>query len=163
MTAASRSPAHGRASTASAAPRRSAHPAHIRRPTGREHPARHSYADRSLGPPTSVALPPGPNPVRQPTIVRGGAPAPIPSDVSQLWGSRSAGQPSVLSGGVVSRKVAWRPSRWWDRAPRGDDIGMGTEDGYLLDNRQVEAGQRFAALATLFDPSTFRHLGALGL
>jgi SAM-dependent methyltransferase len=40
---------------------------------------------------------------------------------------------------------------------------MGAEDGYLLDNRQVEAGQRFAALATLFDPSTFRHLGALGL
>jgi SAM-dependent methyltransferase len=37
------------------------------------------------------------------------------------------------------------------------------EEGYLLDNQQAEAGQRFAALATLFDPSTFRHLSALGL
>jgi hypothetical protein len=40
---------------------------------------------------------------------------------------------------------------------------VGAEDGYLLDSRQVEAGQRFAALAALFDPSTFRHLSALGL
>jgi len=37
------------------------------------------------------------------------------------------------------------------------------EEGYLLDNQQEQAGQRFAALATLFDPSTFRHLTALGL
>jgi SAM-dependent methyltransferase len=37
------------------------------------------------------------------------------------------------------------------------------EEGYLLDNRQVEAGQRFDALAQLFDPSTFRHLTAVGL
>jgi SAM-dependent methyltransferase len=37
------------------------------------------------------------------------------------------------------------------------------DDGYLLDNRQDEAGQRFAALAALFDPSTFRHLTELGL
>ena len=34
---------------------------------------------------------------------------------------------------------------------------------YLLDNRQAEAGERFDALAELFDPSTFRHLQALGL
>src|SRR4051794_22326300 len=79
MTAASRSRAHAPASTAFAAPPRSAHPVRTRRPNGREHPARHSYADRSLGPPTPVALPPGPIPERQPTIVRGGAPAPIPS------------------------------------------------------------------------------------
>ena len=38
-----------------------------------------------------------------------------------------------------------------------------SDDGYLLDNRQTEAGRRFAALAELFDPSTFRHLTALGL
>jgi SAM-dependent methyltransferase len=39
-----------------------------------------------------------------------------------------------------------------------------TEDhGYLLDNQQVEAGQRFAAFGELFDPSTFRHLTAVGL
>src|SRR4051794_21667406 len=31
------------------------------------------------GLPTPVALPPGPPPARQPTIIRGGAPAPIPS------------------------------------------------------------------------------------
>jgi SAM-dependent methyltransferase len=37
------------------------------------------------------------------------------------------------------------------------------EDGYLLDNRQAEAGTRFAALAALFDASTFRHLRDLGL
>jgi SAM-dependent methyltransferase len=39
-----------------------------------------------------------------------------------------------------------------------------TEDhGYLLDNQQVEAGRRFQAFAELFDPSTFRHLTAIGL
>ena len=34
---------------------------------------------------------------------------------------------------------------------------------YLLDNRRPEAGERFAALAELFDPWTFRHLDAVGL
>jgi SAM-dependent methyltransferase len=34
---------------------------------------------------------------------------------------------------------------------------------YLLDNRRPEAGQRFAALAELFDPWTFRHLDDTGL
>ena len=34
---------------------------------------------------------------------------------------------------------------------------------YLLDNRRPEAGERFAALAELFDPWTFRHLDDLGL
>jgi SAM-dependent methyltransferase len=39
-----------------------------------------------------------------------------------------------------------------------------TEDrGYLLDNRQAEAGTRFDALATLFDPSTFRRLEQIGV
>jgi SAM-dependent methyltransferase len=36
-------------------------------------------------------------------------------------------------------------------------------DGYLLDNRRVQAGQRFDALSRLFDPSTRRHLAATGL
>ncbi|MFH8219050.1 class I SAM-dependent methyltransferase [Streptomyces sp. NPDC018057] len=36
-------------------------------------------------------------------------------------------------------------------------------DGYLLDNRQDEAGERFDAFAHLFDPTTFRHLDALGV
>lgn len=40
---------------------------------------------------------------------------------------------------------------------------MAPDDGYLLDNQQAEAGRRFAALAALFDPSTFRHLRAVGL
>ncbi|QHC22826.1 class I SAM-dependent methyltransferase [Streptomyces sp. GS7] len=35
--------------------------------------------------------------------------------------------------------------------------------GYLLDNQQAEAGERFAALAELFDPGTFRRLRALGI
>ncbi|MFE9105257.1 methyltransferase domain-containing protein [Actinomadura geliboluensis] len=34
---------------------------------------------------------------------------------------------------------------------------------YLLSNRQVEAGDRFAALSELFDPWTFRHLDDLGV
>jgi SAM-dependent methyltransferase len=34
---------------------------------------------------------------------------------------------------------------------------------YLLDNQQSEAGQRFDALGTLFNPSTFRHMGSIGL
>ncbi len=34
---------------------------------------------------------------------------------------------------------------------------------YLLDNRRPEAGERFVALAELFDPWTFRHLDDLGL
>jgi ubiquinone/menaquinone biosynthesis C-methylase UbiE len=39
-----------------------------------------------------------------------------------------------------------------------------TDDGgYLLANQQAEAGQRFEALAELFDASTFRHLTALGV
>jgi len=40
---------------------------------------------------------------------------------------------------------------------------MTADDGYLLDNRQTEAGRRLAALAASFDASTFRHLRALGL
>src|SRR5437764_14744449 len=40
---------------------------------------------------------------------------------------------------------------------------MTEPEGYLLDNRQREAGRRFDALAELFDPSTFRHLTAVGL
>jgi SAM-dependent methyltransferase len=38
-----------------------------------------------------------------------------------------------------------------------------SEDRYLLDNAQPEAGQRFDALAELFNPSTFRHMEAIGL
>jgi SAM-dependent methyltransferase len=34
---------------------------------------------------------------------------------------------------------------------------------YLLDNQQAEAGQRFDALAELFNPSTFRHMLSVGL
>ncbi|MET9764883.1 methyltransferase domain-containing protein [Streptomyces sp. NPDC006372] len=37
------------------------------------------------------------------------------------------------------------------------------EEGYLLDNRQAEAGTRFDALAALFDASTFRHFETLGV
>ncbi|MET7421093.1 methyltransferase domain-containing protein [Dactylosporangium sp. NPDC005555] len=40
---------------------------------------------------------------------------------------------------------------------------MSDEGGYLLDNRQQEAGARFGALAALFDASTFRHIDALGI
>ncbi|WP_240812731.1 methyltransferase domain-containing protein [Streptomyces sp. DASNCL29] len=40
---------------------------------------------------------------------------------------------------------------------------MTSETGYLLDNRQREAGRRFDALAELFDPWTLGHLDQLGL
>jgi SAM-dependent methyltransferase len=39
-------------------------------------------------------------------------------------------------------------------------VGQGD---YLLDNRAIEAGDRIAALSTLFDPSTFRHVDGLGI
>ena len=40
---------------------------------------------------------------------------------------------------------------------------MTDDGGYLLDNRRPEAGSRLDALATLFNPSTFRHIDALGI
>ncbi|MEU1255305.1 methyltransferase domain-containing protein [Streptomyces chartreusis] len=40
---------------------------------------------------------------------------------------------------------------------------MTRNDGYLLDNRQTEAGERFDAFATLFDPTTFRHIEGFGI
>ncbi|MDH6576834.1 methyltransferase domain-containing protein [Kitasatospora sp. MAP5-34] len=40
---------------------------------------------------------------------------------------------------------------------------MATDPRYLLDNQQDEAGQRFGAISTLFDPVTFRHLDQLGV
>lgn len=40
---------------------------------------------------------------------------------------------------------------------------MTRTDGYLLDNQRAEAGERFDAFATLFDPTTFRHLEGLGI
>jgi SAM-dependent methyltransferase len=38
-----------------------------------------------------------------------------------------------------------------------------SSEGYLLDNSAREAGIRFEALSALFDPSTFRHIDALGI
>ncbi|KOV94475.1 methyltransferase [Streptomyces sp. NRRL B-3648] len=40
---------------------------------------------------------------------------------------------------------------------------MTRSDGYLLGNRQKEAGERFDAFTALFDPTTFRHLEGLGI
>jgi SAM-dependent methyltransferase len=39
---------------------------------------------------------------------------------------------------------------------------VSADEGYLLDNQQAEAPRRFDALATLFDPSTFRHFERVG-
>jgi SAM-dependent methyltransferase len=63
------------------------------------------------------------------------------------------------------------PARWpwtWPAARsasprRAGDNRVVTEDGYLLDNQQEEAGVRLGALAAIFDPWTFRHLDALGV
>jgi SAM-dependent methyltransferase len=38
-----------------------------------------------------------------------------------------------------------------------------SDNRYLLDNEEPQAGQRFDALAELFNPSTFRHMEAIGL
>ena len=40
---------------------------------------------------------------------------------------------------------------------------MTSDEGYLLDNQQTEAGQRFDALSVLFNSWTFRHLTAVHL
>jgi len=40
---------------------------------------------------------------------------------------------------------------------------MTRTDGYLLDNRPTEVEQRFDASATLFDPTTFRHIQRFGI
>jgi SAM-dependent methyltransferase len=40
---------------------------------------------------------------------------------------------------------------------------MSRDEGYLLDNRQAQAGERFSAMARLFDPVTFRHVDRLGI
>ena len=57
-----------------------------------------------------------------------------------------------------------RPRR---RLPAGPGAGAlrlaVTGDRYLLSNDAPEAMDRFTAFATLFDPSTFRHLDGLGL
>ncbi|MFF4761900.1 methyltransferase domain-containing protein [Streptomyces sp. NPDC001292] len=52
-----------------------------------------------------------------------------------------------------------------DQDKDGDEgRGQGPDGGgYLLENRQTEAGERFDAFATLFDPTTFRHLEGLGV
>jgi SAM-dependent methyltransferase len=42
-------------------------------------------------------------------------------------------------------------------------IGTWRDDRYLLDNRQAEAGRRFDAIGTIFDPVTFGHIRALGI
>lgn len=41
--------------------------------------------------------------------------------------------------------------------------GVTQPDGYLLDNRRAEAGDRFAAMARLLDPWTTQHLSTLGV
>jgi SAM-dependent methyltransferase len=46
---------------------------------------------------------------------------------------------------------------------QAQDEHVNNSQRYLLDNQQVEAGQRFDALSALFNPSTFRHAQALGL
>lgn len=45
----------------------------------------------------------------------------------------------------------------------GTSAGPAGGGGYLLDNRQSQAGVRFEALASLLDPVTFRHIDGLGI
>ncbi|MES9593833.1 MULTISPECIES: methyltransferase domain-containing protein [unclassified Streptomyces] len=48
-------------------------------------------------------------------------------------------------------------------AENNADAADNADHGYLLDNRQSEAGVRFGALSELFDPVTFRHVDQLGI
>ena len=54
-------------------------------------------------------------------------------------------------------------SGWTSASAGGDEADVANDSGYLLDNQQAEAGPRFDALAVLFNPSTFRHIDALGI
>jgi hypothetical protein len=58
---------------------------------------------------------------------------------------------------------ACRPVPAPDRPSQVMILGVTREDGYLLDNQHAQAGTRFEALSTLFNPSTFRHIEALGI
>src|SRR5689334_10923853 len=64
---------------------------------------------------------------------------------------------------VVSPHRPWTVWEHQSGCNRHQDGPMGADEGYLLANQQDQAGVRLAALATLFDPSTFRHLDALGV
>ena len=61
------------------------------------------------------------------------------------------------------RRARGRPDRLDLKLGERDDADVADDSGYLLDNQQAEAGARFDALSALFDPSTFRHLEALGI
>ena len=97
-----------------------------------------------------------------------------------LWERRFRLVPACGRTAAAARVPCGRPSTSSDRAPDAfrpsgrastapdkpgnwDDRGMTRTDGYLLDNRQTEAGERFDAFAALFDPTTFRHLERLGI
>jgi SAM-dependent methyltransferase len=71
---------------------------------------------------------------------------------------------------VVRRNVAgglgWPSAREFRNDQPGatrHDQDVTPNEEYLLDNQQSEAGQRFEALSSLFNPSTFRHTKAVGL
>jgi len=75
---------------------------------------------------------------------------------SRLWTKGSDNGTSARLAVSDSSTASGKPGNWDDRV-------MKRSDGYLLDNRQTEAGERFEAFATLFDPTTFRHLERLGI
>jgi 2-polyprenyl-3-methyl-5-hydroxy-6-metoxy-1,4-benzoquinol methylase len=72
--------------------------------------------------------------------------------------------PVASAGHLVRSDRPVRASTVPDKRGNWDDHVMTrTDDGYLLDNRQTEAGERFDAFATLFDPTTFRHFEGFGV
>jgi hypothetical protein len=90
---------------------RSARPAHTRPPIARAHPHRHSYAEASLGPPTSVALPVRTRSCRQPTITCEQGPSPT----STIHRNRPGGN-------QLARSAA--SARMPRRAPGGQAPGL---------------------------------------
>lgn len=67
-----------------------------------------------------------------------------------------------LSGGRLCGAGALSPARPEVGGPAYHGVVV-DGDRYLLDNRQVGAGERLGALSDVFDPVTFRHLDALGI
>jgi hypothetical protein len=89
-------------SSSAGEPHRSAHRSPRRQPTAHEHPARHSYAETPLGPPTSVALPARTTLSRQPTFTYARGPSHQPP--YGLGDCRRPDAPHAGTGAVSARR-----------------------------------------------------------
>lgn len=90
-------------------------------------------------------------------------PVPVPVPVLGLGCWYRCGM-AMASQGIAEPPANPQRREWWRRwRPDGHDRRVTQSEGYLLDNQQDEAGQRFDALSALFNDSTFRHARRVGL